>query len=87
MSITNIFIQIKNFIPFIKVNYAGLFIFILIKIPVNTIINVINTAKYKLNFNSYFKKLMLLNLYASSIKRFEQNSETYAGKTDKGLYI
>ena len=62
-------------------------IFILIIIPINTIINVINTAEYKFKLNSYFRKFILLNLYANSIKTLEKNSAVFEGKIDNGAYI
>lgn len=56
-------------------------------IPINTIINVINTAKYKLKFNSYLRKLILLNLFDKFIKSSEKNSADADGKIDNGSYI
>ena len=43
-----------------------------------------NTAKYKLHDNSYFKKDILLNFSARSISKFEQNSAVLAGYIDNG---
>ncbi len=51
-----------------------LFIFILIIIPINTKIKVINIALYKFNDNSYLRKLILLNFLDNSINIFVKNS-------------
>lgn len=64
-----------------------LLIFTLIIIPINIIMNVINTAEYKFRLNSYLRKFKLLNLFANSIKTLEKNSTVFEGKIDNGAYI
>ena len=64
-----------------------LFIFILIIIPINTKIKVINIALYKFNDNSYLRKLILLNFLDNSINIFVKNSVVADGYIDYGVYI